>query len=522
MASTYTANTGIELIANGEQSGTWGDTTNSNLQIIDRLTDGVGSIVLSGTTHTLTTADGTLSDGQYAVLVFGGSPSGTNTVTISPNNATHVYIVKNNSGQSVVLSQGSGGNVTVGNGKSAIVYADGAGAGATVVDVTSTFNLGTVTSVAASAGTGISVSGSPITTSGTLTITNTAPHIATNLTYSTASTTGTVNSSTGTNATLPAATTSLAGLLTGADKTKLDGIATGATANTGTVTSVGGTGTVNGISLSGTITSSGNLTLGGSVSIDNANWSGTDLSVSNGGTGRSSVTSGRLLVGNGTSTLNEIAPGSSGNILTSNGSTWTSSAPAGGGGSKFPKYLKVSPIVTTTTGTNYLASTYGATWAHVFVVGAGTSGNTARGGFSGSWSSFFVDFSETSFNGISLYISPAIDSSGQNTIAVGTSNGSLAALLPQAASASSDTPSANIFSESYSSVSAGVYPQFLNVYGNLGEFDAGIASPVAFFGSAGQRFNMRTTLPGSGGEKDVFSQGSIGAKRGGMIIFWGN
>ena len=139
MPSTYTANGGIELIATGEQSGTWGSTTNTNLQIIDRLTTGVGAISLSGTTHTLTTTDGVLSDGQFAVLVFGGSPSGTNTVTISPNDADHVYIVKNNSGQSVVLTQGSGGNVTVANGKSAIVYSDGAGAGAAVVDITSTF-----------------------------------------------------------------------------------------------------------------------------------------------------------------------------------------------------------------------------------------------------------------------------------------------------------------------------------------------------------------------------------------------
>jgi len=139
MPSTYTTNGGIELIATGEQSGTWGSTTNTNLQIVDRLTNGVGSIALSGTTHTLTTTDGTLSDGQYSVLVFGGSPSGTNTVTISPNDAQHVYIVKNNSGQSVVLTQGSGGNVTIANGKSAIVYADGAGAGAAVVDITSTF-----------------------------------------------------------------------------------------------------------------------------------------------------------------------------------------------------------------------------------------------------------------------------------------------------------------------------------------------------------------------------------------------
>lgn len=145
MASTYTANGGIELIADGEQSGTWGQTTNTNLQIIDRLTNGVGAISLSGTTHTLTTSDGGLSDGQFKVLVFGGSPSGTNTVTIAPNDADKLYFVKNSSGESVVLTQGSGSNVTLADGKSAVVFADGAGAGATVVDLTNTFTVdGTV------------------------------------------------------------------------------------------------------------------------------------------------------------------------------------------------------------------------------------------------------------------------------------------------------------------------------------------------------------------------------------------
>ena len=143
MASTF-SNIGIELIPSGFQSGTWGNTTNVNLQIIDRLTTGVGAITLSGTTHTLTTVvsgSATLSDGQYAVLVFGGSPSGTNTVTIAPNTSQHIYLVKNNSGQSVVLTQGSGGNVTIPNGKSAIVYCDGAGPSAAVVDLTNTFNF---------------------------------------------------------------------------------------------------------------------------------------------------------------------------------------------------------------------------------------------------------------------------------------------------------------------------------------------------------------------------------------------
>jgi microcystin-dependent protein len=135
MPSTYTGS-GIELIGDGEQSGSWGNTTNLNLQIINRLVSEAGVIALAGTTHTLTIADGTLSDGQYAVLVFGGAPSGTNTVTISPNDAKRVFIVSNTTNQNVVLTQGSGGNVTVGVNGKVIVYSDGAGASAAVVDIT--------------------------------------------------------------------------------------------------------------------------------------------------------------------------------------------------------------------------------------------------------------------------------------------------------------------------------------------------------------------------------------------------
>lgn len=140
MASTYAPNTGIELIATGEQSGTWGDTTNVNLQIIDRCLNGVVTIALSGTTHTLTTSDGVLSDGMYKTLVLGGSPSGTNTITIAPNDAQKMYFVVNSSGQDAVFSQGTGANATVPNGQNKIIYADGAGTGAAVVDFTSDYS----------------------------------------------------------------------------------------------------------------------------------------------------------------------------------------------------------------------------------------------------------------------------------------------------------------------------------------------------------------------------------------------
>jgi len=148
MASTYTANLGIEKPGSGEQSGTWGTTTNTNFDIIDRAINGVVSLTLSGTTTTLTTADGTLSDGGYKVLVLGGSPSGTNTITISPNDQGKVYLVKNASGQTATFTQGSGANASVSNGETAWIFADGAGSGAAVEKVEFTLAADSVNTAA--------------------------------------------------------------------------------------------------------------------------------------------------------------------------------------------------------------------------------------------------------------------------------------------------------------------------------------------------------------------------------------
>ena len=139
MPSTFTNNGGIELPADGEKDGVWGDVVNLNMQIVDRLTNGVGFISLSGTTHNLTTTNGTTSEGQYGLVVFGGSPSGANTVTILPNDAEKIYLVRNTTDQDVIMTQGSGGNATIPAGAGAIVYANGAGTGSAVADLTATF-----------------------------------------------------------------------------------------------------------------------------------------------------------------------------------------------------------------------------------------------------------------------------------------------------------------------------------------------------------------------------------------------
>jgi hypothetical protein len=149
MASTYTANTGIEKIGSGEKAGTWGITTNANFDILDKAINGVEAIALSSTSKTITTTDGSAaSEGVNKVFVFSGSPGGTCTVTLAPNDQDKVYLIKNGSDQTVLISQGSGANASLVAGETAWVFSDGAGAAAAVTkqDVSSapaTFSVAT-------------------------------------------------------------------------------------------------------------------------------------------------------------------------------------------------------------------------------------------------------------------------------------------------------------------------------------------------------------------------------------------
>ena len=133
MASTYTSNTGIEKIGAGEQAGTWGNTTNNNLDIVDRTLNGVITLTITGN-KTLTTSDGTLSEGHYKVLVLSGSPSGAFDLTIDPNDQQKWFFIKNSTNQTATVKQGggSGSTVAIAAGTSAIVFADGTGANANV------------------------------------------------------------------------------------------------------------------------------------------------------------------------------------------------------------------------------------------------------------------------------------------------------------------------------------------------------------------------------------------------------
>ena len=142
MGSEYTTNGGIEKIGLGEQAGAWGTTTNNNFDIIDRLINGVVTITLSsGGTSTLSTSNGSLSDGMFKVLQLAGSPDAGHIITIEPKEAAKLYFVKNGSGQAIIFNQGSGGTVdnsravSIPNNNSAIIFANGGGNSAIVTSL---------------------------------------------------------------------------------------------------------------------------------------------------------------------------------------------------------------------------------------------------------------------------------------------------------------------------------------------------------------------------------------------------
>jgi hypothetical protein len=147
MPSTYTLNNGIELIGTGEQSGTWGDTTNTNLELLDTALDGQVSITLaatgsSGSPNTLPISDGASSNGRNRLVIFGdgGDLGGTAFVQLTPNDAEKIIYVRNNlsGSRSILLFQGTynaSNDYEVPAGTTAVVFFNGAGTGAVAANV---------------------------------------------------------------------------------------------------------------------------------------------------------------------------------------------------------------------------------------------------------------------------------------------------------------------------------------------------------------------------------------------------
>ena len=119
MTSTYTP-LGVELMVTGENAGTWGTKTNTNLQLIEQLTGGYSAKSIAGGTQTtaLTITDGnTTGTGQFRMIEFTGTITGNQIVTI-PNDVETFYMLRNTtSGANTVefkYATGSGSSVTFG------------------------------------------------------------------------------------------------------------------------------------------------------------------------------------------------------------------------------------------------------------------------------------------------------------------------------------------------------------------------------------------------------------------------
>ena len=137
MSSAYTNDLRLEEIATGEQSGTWGNTTNTNLELIaEAFGFGTEAITTNADTHTTTVADGATDPGRALYIKYTGTLDSTCTITIGPNTMSRVHIIENatSGSQDIAISQGSGSNVTVPNGAVKVVILDGAGSGAAVTD----------------------------------------------------------------------------------------------------------------------------------------------------------------------------------------------------------------------------------------------------------------------------------------------------------------------------------------------------------------------------------------------------
>jgi hypothetical protein len=147
MASTYTLNNGIELIGTGEQSGTWGATTNTNFDLVDTALDGQVSILLagagsSGSPNNLPVSDGSASNGRNRMITFtdGTDLGATAYVQLTPNDSEKIIYVRNDlsGSRSIILFQGTynaSNDYEIPAGTTAVVYFDGGGAGAVAANV---------------------------------------------------------------------------------------------------------------------------------------------------------------------------------------------------------------------------------------------------------------------------------------------------------------------------------------------------------------------------------------------------
>jgi hypothetical protein len=236
MASTY-SDLKVELIGTGEQVGTWGGTTNTNLgTALEEAITGSADITFSSVDVTLTLIDSNTSQtARHLRLVCTGTSGGARQLILGSGcQIDKLYLVQNDLADAVTIKNTTGTGVTVAAGKKQFVFNNGTNV---VAATDSTVNLAsdvTGTLPVANGGTG-----QTSYTDGQLLIGNTATGALSKATITAGSGIGISNG----NGTITISNNQAGG----------------------TVTSVSGTGTASGLTLSGTVTTSGNLTLSGTV-----------------------------------------------------------------------------------------------------------------------------------------------------------------------------------------------------------------------------------------------------------------
>ena len=317
--ATYVNNLRLKEIATGDESGTWGTSTNTNLELI---TDAMGygaKVMAADSNETFTMADGTTDSlrAMFVKVTSGVTLTSTRTITFAPNTLNKLWWVENatSGSQSIVVKQGSGAEVTIPTGKTKVIYTDGGNATAAVTDALTNVNLGpsgTVTSVGGT-GTvnGISLSGT-VTSSGNLTLGGTLANV--DLTSQVTGTLPIANGGTGSTATtFVNLTSNVTGTLPVANGgTNLTALGTAnqvlavnaggsaleyQTATTGSVTSVAVSGGTTGLTTSGgPVTGSGTITVAGTLAVANGGTNGTTAAAA-----RASLSANALPILKGTS-----------------------------------------------------------------------------------------------------------------------------------------------------------------------------------------------------------------------------
>jgi len=155
MASTFSPSLKLELIGNGDQSGTWGTTTNTNLgTLLEQAITGVRAITMVNANYTLTDLNGISDEARNAVLVVGGTNSAIRSVIAPAVNKQ--YIIKNSTvgGFAIIIQTASSTGITIANGATQTVYCDGTEFYVGVDTVLNSTNAVNVTGTIASAVTG--------------------------------------------------------------------------------------------------------------------------------------------------------------------------------------------------------------------------------------------------------------------------------------------------------------------------------------------------------------------------------